>query len=110
MLLYDDSFDSSAIAAIAYDCDAQALFVFFKEGARVWRYDGATRSVYEAFWMADSKGKHFQDHIRNQFPTTQLSEAEISDLRQRRGGDLQISWVEQLAGTPVAQDTLGLFF
>lgn len=110
MLLYDDSFDSSAIEAIAYDSQAQALFVFFKDGERVWRYDGVTRSDYEAFGIAHSKGKHFQEHIRNQFPTTQLSEAEISDLRQRRGGDLQISWVEQLAGTPVAQDTLGLFF
>ena len=30
MLLYDDSFDSSAIEAIAYDSQAQALFVFLK--------------------------------------------------------------------------------
>ena len=116
MLLQDDSFDSSAIERAAYDCAEKALFVFFKGDSatpRVWAYTAVPQSCFDGLTQASSKGRYFQEHIRNQFQDRQLFAADVELLLTHlaeSGRTLQISWVEQLAGTPVAQDTLGLFF
>ena len=116
MLLQDGSFDSSAIARAAYDCAEQALFVFFMGDSatpRVWAYTGVPQRCFDGLTQASSQGRYFQEHIRNQFQHRQLFAADVELLLKRLGESgrtLQISWVEQLAGTPVAKDTLGLFF
>ena len=116
MLLQDDSFDSIAIERAAYDYVEQILFVFFKGDSaapRVWAYTAVPQSCFYGLTQASSKGRYFQAHIRNQFQNRQLFAADVELLLTHlaeSGRTLQISWVEQLAGTPVAQDTLGLFF
>ena len=116
MLLQEDSFDSSAIERAAYDCAEKALFVFFKGDSatpRVWVYTAVPQSCFDGLTQASSKGRYFQEHIRNQFQDRQLFAADVELLlthSAESGRTLQISWVEQLAGTPVAKDTLGLFF
>lgn len=116
MSLSDENFDSSAITRAAYDPAEQVLFVFFKgESAtpRVWAYTAVPPSCFEGLTQASSKGRYFQAHIRNQFQAEQLFHASVELLLKRlaeSGRTLQISWVEQLAAAPVAQDRLGLFF
>jgi hypothetical protein len=116
MLLSDDSFNSSALERAAYDPTEQVLFVFFKGDSatpRVWAYRAVPQSCFDGLTQASSKGRYFQAHIKDQFQTEQLFHAAVESLLKhlaQTGRTLQISWVEQLAATPAAQDTLGLFF
>jgi hypothetical protein len=116
MLLQDDSVESSAIERAAYDTAEQLLFVFFKGDAstpRVWAYKGVPQSCFAALTQASSRGRYFHQHIRDQFPAERLFHGAVQSLLaslEKSGRTLQISWVEELAGTPVAKDPLGLFF
>jgi hypothetical protein len=116
MSLAEDSFDSSAITRAAYDAAEQVLFVFFKSNSatpRVWAYTAVPQSCFDGLTQASSKGRYFLAHIRQQFQAKPLFPSSVELLLKRlaeSGRTLQISWVEQLAATPAAQDTLGLFF
>lgn len=116
MSLSDESFDSSAIARASYDPVEQVLFVFFKRESatpRVWAYTAVPQSCFDGLARAGSQGRYFQEHIRGQFAYRQLFAADVELLLKRLAESacsVQISWVEQLVGAPVAQDSLGLFF
>jgi hypothetical protein len=116
MPLQEESFNSSAIERAAYDGAERLLFVFFKgdpSAPRVWVYKGVPLSCFDALAQADSRGRYFHQHIRNQFPAERLHHAAVQSLLAhlaKSGRTLQISWAEELAGTPAGKDPLGLFF
>lgn len=58
--------ESSAIDDISYDEDARQMRVTFTTG-RIYIYLGVSIEVYEAFATADSLGRHFNAHIRDQY-------------------------------------------
>ena len=60
--------ESSAIRALAYHTDA-SLGVAFASGAR-YRYRDVPEDVFRAFLAAPSKGRYFNDEIRDRFPFT----------------------------------------
>ena len=57
---------SSAIAAVEYDDAGQWLGIELTNG-HAYRYRDVPRSTYEAFMAADSKGRFYNDHIRDIF-------------------------------------------
>lgn len=57
---------SSNIAGVGYDHDTQELTVQFHSGRR-YTYDSVPESVYDALMAADSKGRYFNDNIKNQY-------------------------------------------
>jgi hypothetical protein len=116
MLLSDDCDGSSAIERAAYDSQEKVLFVFFKSdenSPRAWAYKEVPQSCFDGLTQASSRGRYFHEHIRDQFPADRLFHAAaLSLLTQltKNGCPLLRSWVEELAGTPAAEDPLGLFF
>ena len=63
--------ESKLLAAAAYDGLRRRLYLRFQSGD-VYRYFTFTADQYRAFLDADSQGKYFLDHIRNQFPYERL--------------------------------------
>lgn len=57
---------SSNIAGAGYDKDTRELAVRFHSG-RTYTYLEVPEEVYEAFLAADSYGKYFNEHIKDQF-------------------------------------------
>ncbi len=53
---------SSNITHVGYDPAAKRLTVAFKSGG-IYDYDGVSPETHQLFMAADSKGKHFRDHI-----------------------------------------------
>lgn len=62
--------DSTALTDAEW-CPANILIIGFRSGA-CYAYDGAPRSAFEALLRADSKGRHFTQHIRDRYPTRLL--------------------------------------
>ena len=60
---------SSAIGAIDYDAQSRTLRVAFHETG-TYSFHGVPRSVYETFLSAPSKGRFFNQHIRDHYPST----------------------------------------
>ncbi len=60
--------ESSHIHAVGHDPATRTLHVQFKdkEGnpGHTYQYGGVTQQQHNDFMLADSKGKHFQQHIR----------------------------------------------
>ncbi len=60
--------DSTNLAAVGFFdadmMDAGRLEVIFRSGHR-WAYQGVTRAQYEALMAAESPGRHFAFHIRD---------------------------------------------
>jgi hypothetical protein len=50
-----------------YNAQARKLTIDFTSG-KTYEYDGVPPEAYEAFVAAESKGKHFGEHIRGQYP------------------------------------------
>jgi KTSC domain len=55
---------STSIQAIGYDADAKELHVQFHSGT-TYTYPGISPEQHQAFVNSDSKGRHFQAHIRS---------------------------------------------
>ena len=63
--------DSSSLKSVGYDASTQALEVEFHHGA-VYRYLDVPQEAFEALKGADSKGRHFNAHIRNAYEYAQI--------------------------------------
>lgn len=63
--------DSSLIRSIGYDADHAVLEVEFVSG-QVYRYHFVQRRTWNELMQADSKGRYFDAHIREKFPTARL--------------------------------------
>lgn len=62
-----ETVSSSMIAAIGYDEATETLEVVFTSGA-VYRYRGVHEDVFWDFRAAPSKGRFFNDRIRDAYP------------------------------------------
>jgi hypothetical protein len=58
---------SDAIAQIEYDAETATLFVRFTSG-EWYAYLGVPSPLHEAFVVAESHGRFFQDRIRGRYP------------------------------------------
>lgn len=56
--------ESSVVAAIRYDAARRHLDVELTTG-RTYRYLDVPLAIYEAFMAAESKGRFYNDHIRD---------------------------------------------
>ena len=57
---------SEAVAQIEYDASAHTLFVQFTSG-EWYAYFRVPAAVHEAFLAAESKGRFFQERIRDRY-------------------------------------------
>jgi len=71
---------SSVIRGAWYLPDRQQLDLLFTTGRR-YRYSLVPRSIAEGFTSAQSKGRFYNQEIRNRFPCQ-----EIGETRRRRYG------------------------
>jgi KTSC domain len=62
---------STSLKAADYQFRNAWLEVEFRTGA-VYRYFGVPAWIYQEFLEAESKGRYFNQHIRNRFPTQKL--------------------------------------
>jgi len=62
---------SSLIASIGYDEDARILCVEFHNGS-VYEYFDVPKEEYGAFMLAESKGRHFNLHVRGHYEYGQV--------------------------------------
>jgi KTSC domain len=58
---------SRTVASAGYDDPSSTMELEFSEG-RVYRYFVVPRSVFDGLLTADSKGRFFQEHIRDVYP------------------------------------------
>ena len=65
-------FESKLLAASAYDDGERILYLHFRSG-EVYRYFEFSQEQYQAFLDAESRGRYFLSHIRNQFRYDRLA-------------------------------------
>lgn len=58
--------ESSRIAAIGYEATTRTLEIAFTNG-HVYQYFGVPTSVHQALMLSESKGKFFNDNIRDAY-------------------------------------------
>jgi hypothetical protein len=58
--------ESSNLTSIGYDARLKILEVEFHSGG-VYRYREVPKEVFAAFMAADSKGRYFTAHVRNEY-------------------------------------------
>lgn len=62
---------SSSLRSVGYDADSWLLEVEFRSGA-VYRYRGVPDWAVERLMAARSKGRHFEQRIRDRYPYERL--------------------------------------
>lgn len=62
-------FDSSAIWRAEYDAEEQYLLLWFTGDTLPYGYRRVPQQVFDDFCAADSQGRHFAAHIRDQYET-----------------------------------------
>ena len=72
MVVLRQVIQSSSLRSIGYDRATATLEVEFTNGG-VYRYADVPADVWSAFRQADSKGKFFQEHVRDLFATMRVS-------------------------------------
>jgi hypothetical protein len=60
--------DSSSLRSIGYDRETETLEVEFHSGG-IYRYNGVPFDTWWAFRQSESKGKFFQERVRDHFTT-----------------------------------------
>lgn len=63
--------ESSSLRSIGYDRATGTLEVEFTSGG-VYRYADVPPELWSALRSSDSKGKFFQDHVRDHFATMRV--------------------------------------
>lgn len=59
--------ESKMLSATAYDEAKQILYLRFRDTGQVYRYFEFTAADNKIFLRAESKGRFFRSHIRDQF-------------------------------------------
>jgi hypothetical protein len=62
---------STTLNAATYQDQGAVLELEFRSGA-IYRYGGVPAPVYQGLLSADSKGRYFNQHIRNRFPYIEI--------------------------------------
>ena len=65
-------FESKLLASSAYDAGKHILYLRFRAG-EVYRYFDFSQERYREFLDAESRGRYFLSHIRNQFRYERLA-------------------------------------
>ena len=76
-----DTVESDVIHAIGYDTEIHLLEIIFNDG-RIYQYRDVPLQVYEGLMRAKSKGKYFQENIRDEFQYWQF-DASASNVVRR---------------------------
>jgi len=63
--------ESSSLKSIGYDRKTRTLEVEFASGG-IYRYDDVPTELWSELRHSPSKGKFFQERIRDQFPTARV--------------------------------------
>jgi hypothetical protein len=63
--------DSSSLKSMGYARKTQTLEIQFANGS-IYRYDDVPLALWTEFRRSESKGKFFQEKIRDRFPTTRV--------------------------------------
>ena len=63
--------ESSSLRSIGYDRATATLEVEFASGG-VYRYSDVPPEVWSAFRQSDSKGRFFQEYVRDHFAMTRV--------------------------------------
>jgi hypothetical protein len=71
------SLNSTTLKTAAYQNHSQVLALEFCSGA-LYHYFGVCQSIYEQLLEAESKGRYYNQHIRNRFAFTKLRAAGVS--------------------------------
>jgi KTSC domain len=71
------SLESKLLAAAAYDAEQHTLYLRFRSG-EVYRYFGFPAEQYQDFLDAESHGRYFLSHIRNQFRYERLAKLQAA--------------------------------
>jgi hypothetical protein len=61
-----DTVESDVIHAIGYADDVSVLEIIFNSG-QIYQYRNVPRAVYDELMRSDSKGRYFQDNVRDEF-------------------------------------------
>jgi hypothetical protein len=65
---------SASVNAATYQDQCAFLELEFRSGA-IYRYLGVPAQIYQELLWADSKGRYFNQHIRNRFAYTKVERA-----------------------------------
>ena len=68
--------ESSVFTSAAYVEFERTLYLRFKSG-EIYRYFEFSPEQYQEFLAADSKGKYFAAHVRDQFPFERVRTASV---------------------------------
>ena len=71
------SLNSTTLKTAAYRNYSQVLELEFCSGA-LYHYLGVCQSIYEQLLEAESKGRYYNQHIRNRFTFTKIRAAVVS--------------------------------
>ena len=63
--------DSTLLLWVAYSPEQQRLRLKFRSG-ELYDYSRVPQTIYQDLLTADSKGRYFNQHIRDAFPTQRL--------------------------------------
>ena len=69
---------STSLHAVTYQGQDAFLELEFRSGA-IYRYLGVPEQVYQELLNAESKGRYFNQHIRNHFPYVQIGSPRSRD-------------------------------
>ncbi len=63
--------ESTNIAMIGHDPDAQELRVHFNNGGE-YAYEDVPDAIFQEFRESDSKGKYFHEHIKDSYTSRKV--------------------------------------
>jgi len=65
--------ESKLLSAVAYDAEHSILYLSFRDSGDVYRYFEVPLEQYTQLLAAESRGRYFLIHIRNQFRYERLT-------------------------------------
>jgi len=68
---------STSLKAVTYQDQSAHLELEFRSGA-IYRYSAVPALVYQELLRAESKGRYFNQHIRNRFTHAQINPAPVA--------------------------------
>ena len=75
-----DTVESDVIHAIGYDDEIGVLEIIFNNG-QIYQYRNVPRDAYHELIRAESKGRYFQENIRDEFDHWQFDPALAKFIR-----------------------------
>jgi KTSC domain len=70
-------FESKLLSSSAYEAGKHTLYLRFRSG-EVYRYFEFSQEQYQDFIDAESRGRYFLSHIRNQFRYERLAKLQAA--------------------------------